>query len=131
MIGEIFVCFLTLIALGVWVSVTFNIWTDRYLAMGSRIFISGFVTLIAAFMVVLIVGLIPTSTEKSTVPPDEYQFIKNDHQVVYLHKDDYKQTEDTYFHNNAGDTSKVEVEITKWINIGGGRVSTSMDLIKK
>ena len=131
MIGEVFVSVVLAGIFFTWLSVIENIWTDHLLDIPLRLFLTVFLSVIGAIAVFFVCSFIPTSTIDQLIPPEEYDHMKNEQAAIYLYENDYRYTEDAYLFENAEDSSKVELTQTKWKNIQGQIIGTTINVNQK
>ena len=131
MIGEALVSLILAGVFFTWLSFVQGVWTDPVLEPPSKIFLSALLTVLGAIAFLFVYFFVPTSAVNQVVPPEEYDYVKNDRAAVYLHENDYRYTEDAYLFDYAGDSSKVKLTQTNWNNIEGETIGTTINVNQK
>jgi len=113
---------------GKWV---WDVWQDQFAGLLFK-----YITTIAmgvAMMILCaaIVAKFPVSNESFEVPPSKYAYARSNQKVVYVYQREHVAKTSAYLHKNAGDSTKVKVEATKWFNLLDEHFTTTISVEKK
>ena len=113
---------------GKWV---WDVWQDQFAGLLLK-----YITTIAmgvAMMILCaaIVAKCPGSNESFEVPPSKYAYARSNQKVVYGYQREHVTKTSAYLHKDAGDSTKVKVEATKWFNLLDEHFTTTISVEKK
>lgn len=106
-------------------------WQDKFVGILAKFVMTIAMGLAMMILCAAIVAKFPVDSENFEIPPSEYAYARSNQKVVYVYQREHVAKTSAYLHENAGDSTKVKVEATKWFNLLDEHFTTTISVEKR